>query len=237
MIYAFKKGDKSQTLEEHIDECLKALSEIKKTKLWLDEFDEVFVERVIVFHDIGKVVYQKDSDELSFPGHEFVSAYVFWKVFEEEFINVYEKRVQEQELLYLFPIIFHHHAMKMKNRLEKLKKIQIRINDEVLHELAEILENYADKRCVLNVVDVLKNLDMNAAAEKVKDIISEIWHAFHGSFAKKALRLLLIAVICDYEGSKNRSTHTVFGSVVEDFLKVLICARTHCSDIIADTQA
>ncbi len=213
MIYAFKKrGVRPQTLEEHVNECLKALNELINTKLWSDDFNYDFVKKVIIFHDVGKVAFQRECEELSFTGHEFISAYVFWKVFEDELIG-------KDKLLYTFPIIFHHHAMGVRRRLEKLKNFSIRVDENVLDELAESLEEFVEAEYVSKTLDVLGNVDTNAVVDNVRNMINEIWDNFHGYFAKNALKLLLITIICDYEGSKKRGVRTSFGRVVEDFLK------------------
>ncbi len=213
MIYAFKKrGAKSQTLEEHINECLKALKRLENSKLWSDDFNYEFVKRVIVFHDVGKVAFQRECEELSFTGHEFISAYVFWKVFEDELTG-------KDKLLYTFPIIFHHHAMHVKQRLERLKNFRIRINGNVLDELAKTLEKFVESKYVSRTVDVLRDVNTNAVVDNVYNMINDIWYEFHGNFAKNALKLLLITIICDYKGSKKRGIQTSFGKVVEEFLE------------------
>jgi len=210
MIYAFKRGNRSQTLKEHVNECLKALKKLENSKLWSDDFSCELVESVIVFHDVGKVAFQRKCEELSFTGHEFISTYVFWKVFEDELIG-------RDKLLYTFPIIFHHHAMYVKRRLKRLKEFRIRINENILDELAKILEEFVESKYISRTVDVLRNVNTNAVVDNVHNMINDIWYEFHGNFAKSALKLLLITIICDYEGSKKRGVQTGFGKVVGEF--------------------
>ena len=38
-------------------------------------------------------------------------------------------------------------------------------------------------------------------------------------FARKCLQLLLILIICDYEGAKSRGKPTSFGSLIEEVVK------------------
>jgi len=224
MIYAFKKGDTYQTLDEHINECLKTLKKIENSKLWSNDFNYKFVRRVVIFHDVGKVAFQKEYGDLSFVGHEFISAYVFWEVFEDELIG-------KDKLLYTFPIIFHHHAMRIKSgkskgRLERLKDIQIIICENTLEELSKILKNFVESKYVSRTVDALRNINTSTVVDNICEMIDEIWRTFHGNFAKNALKLLLITIICDYEGSKNRGIQTSFGKVVEDFFKYSLLQRS-----------
>jgi len=221
MIYAFKKGDRVQTLDEHIEKCLNTLSKIRNSKLWHEDFDYELVKKVIVFHDIGKVFYQRDSDSLSFTGHEFISAYIFWKVFGESLTE------ENLELMYLFPIIFHHHAMKIrgrggrKGRLDALKTTSIvSPNSEIIHELEKILEKYTSQNYVTITINVLRSLETLKVVNLINKKIDAIWRKFHQEFAKKSLRLLLIMIICDYEGSKDRGTPTSFGKIIEGILKL-----------------
>ena len=82
-----------QTLKEHIDKALKALDEVKNSKIWkyavkLFEGDEHLVEEylkiIILLHDIGKIFYQanifldkkKGVKYLNFKGHEYFSTYL-----------------------------------------------------------------------------------------------------------------------------------------------------------------
>ncbi len=208
MIYAFRRGNFSQSLEEHIDDCLKAFYELKNTRLWSNDLSETFTRRVIVFHDVGKVLYQ---NRLSFSGHEFASAYVFWKVFEREL-------GEKDELLYLFPIIFHHHAMNVKKRLERFKKMSFApMSEETLEELRELIKRYESDEIAEKTVEALGKLNALQVAVKVRGKIEQIWRVFYGNFARKALRLLLITVICDYIGAKSRGAPTSFGRVLSEF--------------------
>jgi CRISPR/Cas system-associated endonuclease Cas3-HD len=176
---------------------------------------------MIIYHDVGKIFYQNASEELSFPGHEFISAYIFWKVFDKE--------LNDMDILYMFPIIFHHHSMGIKKRLEELERRELsKPNDELLQELREILAeyieySYAEK--TINVIENLKSLPQEKIKErisKIEDKISTIWRNFHGAFARNALKLLLIMILCDYEGSKDRGkSKWIFGEVLEEFFLIL----------------
>ncbi len=217
MIYAFKKKGIEQTLEEHIESCLEMFERIRDTRLWRNlNIDEHFAEYMIIYHDIGKVFYQKNVEELSFPGHEFISAYVFWKVFERDLSS------KREELIFLAPIIYHHHAMGVKIRLEDLnKRIITKPNDNILDELERILAKYLDESIASETIDVIRSIKISKVKVKVKSKIDEIWREFHGEFARKFLHLLMVLIACDYEGSKGRGKTTGFGKVVEEFVGLL----------------
>lgn len=216
MIYAFKKKGIEQTLEDHIELCLETFERIKGTRLWRNlNLDERLVRYMIIYHDIGKVLYQRYAEELSFPGHEFISAYVFWKVFGRNLSK-------EEELMLLAPIIYHHHAMGVKKRLEDLNERKItKPNDEILNELEDILAKYLDRIIVSETIDAIRSIEILKVKRKIRDKIDEIWRKFHGEFARKFLGLLMILIVCDYEGSKNRGKTTGFGKIVEEFLGLL----------------
>ena len=216
MIYAFKRKGIEQTLDEHIELCLEAFEKIKDTRFWKNlNLDDHIVKSMIVYHDIGKVFYQRDSKDLSFFGHEFISAYVFWKVFGKAL-------PKEIELTLLAPIIYHHHAMGVKKRLKDLdeKKI-IKPDDEILNELKGILIKYLNKEIVSETIKVMKSIEILKVKRKIENKINEIWLEFHGEFARKFLSLLMILIVCDYEGSKSRNKITGFGMIVEEFFNLL----------------
>ncbi len=213
MIYAFRSGSRSQTLDEHIRGCVETFNELRNSKLWHSNLSEELAMAALVLHDVGKVFYQRDGD-LSFTGHEFISAYVFWKAFGREL-------PKREELLYTFPIIFHHHAMGVKGRLERLRSYPtVQPSSADLEELSEILAGYMTEDRVNAVVEAIETLRIQSVVDKIRNKIDEIWNVFHGRFARDALRLLLVMIVCDYEGSKGRGASTRFGDVIAEVLRL-----------------
>jgi|GEM_PF-5718125 len=217
MIYAYKEAYQQQSLQEHIDKCLEALKGLLASPLGAD-FDQENVRMVVVYHDIGKVFYQRQADHLVFTGHEFISAYIFWKVF--------ERKLGHDDVLYMFPIIFHHHSMGIQKRLQRMENYPNvgRPSEELLQELETMLSKYVqDWSIIRETIQAIEKFDITASLGKVKQKIEEIWKKFHGVFARNALRLLLIIMLCDYEGSKDRGEDQakwLFGKVLEEFFQI-----------------
>jgi CRISPR/Cas system-associated endonuclease Cas3-HD len=223
MIYAYKEGAYQQSLQEHIDKCLEALKGLVVSPLWSVDFDQGNVRMVLVYHDIGKIFYQKQKQDLIFTGHEFISAYIFWKVF--------ERKLERNDILYMFPIIFHHHSMGIQRRLQRVENdLNLsKPSNELLQELETmLLDKYIqDESIVRETIGAIEKFDITTSLRKVKqkieEKINEIWREFHGTFARNALRLLLITILCDYEGSKDRgksSAEWIFGEVLEEFFQI-----------------
>lgn len=225
MIYAFKTGENFQTLDKHIELCLKTLDKIRNSKLWRRDFNYELVKMMVVYHDIGKVFYQQSNvNKLSFTGHEFISAYIFNKILEYKLISEEVHGLfKEEKLLYLYPIIFHHHSMRVRERVEKLSKVRlIQPNRTQLEELRTMLNNYLDGEYTEYTIEIIKSLRIVRVLSFMNDeergIFNRIFRKFHGGFARRCLQLLLILIVCDYEGAKSRGKPTSFGKIVEEFL-------------------
>ena len=146
-VYAYysrtDKGLKKQSLEDHIEESLKAFeNEIKDTKVWRCyvnscEHDERIVEKwmkfAITFHDIGKMFYQGNfrhyngKTYLNFTGHEFFSTFLADKFLNIWLKNDVENRIEEfRDFRWIVcaSILYHHHAMGLKSR-ERLNVVKV----------------------------------------------------------------------------------------------------------------
>ena len=173
-IYAYLRGNRSQSLDKHIKLCLEAFEEIKETKIW-DAFRKIYndakvekyVKFAIIFHDFGKIFYQtnrysnkkENVEYLSFRGHEFFSTYLadkFLNLWLEKDISNRTDEYEDFRLLVYASILYHHHAMGLKSR-EKVDEIRVcRNHDEykkILNRSGEILKYYL-KNFGDNVVDL-----------------------------------------------------------------------------------
>lgn len=186
-IYAFLRGrveevDKflkgmpakveKQTLKEHVSKALKALDEMRDSKIWryavkIFEGDEDLMNEhlrlIILFHDIGKVFYQANFrfDEkrglkyLNFKGHEYFSTYLadeyLWRS------NISYKGVDRETIL--STILYHHHAMGLKDR-GKVRELRVCKDREeyggMCKALGEILEKHG--LLVSDFLQYLRNL-------------------------------------------------------------------------------
>ncbi len=174
LVDRYLRGEKSlriskQTLGEHIEESLKAIEKIKDGKLWsfyvntltdgkeLKNYDEETFEKwlkfAVIFHDIGKVFYQRnfgfDKDEdvkyLNFRGHEFFSTYLA-----DIFIDLWLERDLESRLnefkdfrwIVCSSILYHHHAMGLKSRerLDEIRVCKLEEYDSIINEVNRIFK-------------------------------------------------------------------------------------------------
>lgn len=238
-----------ETLYEHINEALKIVQGIEESKIGkyvctafpkIRNFSEL-VKLTIVFHDVGKVFYQKDINEIrehaSFLGHEFFSAYMFREFcWSNEIINSKKTFEIDIEKPITFAIVFHHHAMDVK-RIEFLKQEHININKgaglfEALLENVEPFLNVKYKNSFaksLNTVrERLKNesLVIPHIKREAENIVGDIWKEIWLDRDKKKFSLILldILLVADNIAAKNRRGHSIstFTQTLTDFYDLYI---------------
>jgi len=236
MIYARKSEEFEQVLEEHIEECLKALEELKNTRFWkLIRENEVELRTAIVFHDSGKIFYQKNfkKGKLSFEGHEICSAHIL-----DTFAWHYKKYAKEISDLSTAAVLYHHHAMGVKKRANNLRKIKLKFSnqkefEEILAEHEKILLKHLrffEPKAVEKALDDMKsNLRKFFTDNRVntvrivsvcEEIISRVWERFQKDvdFRKKMIALTTALVVCDYRGVKGKRTE--FGGIIDEFVEL-----------------
>jgi len=240
-----------QTLKEHVDKALNALDEVKDSKIWkytvkLFESDKDSVEEhlrmILAFHDIGKIFYQanisldkeKGVKYLKFKGHEYFSTYLA----DEYFFRLEDCGLDR--LLILSAILYHHHAMGLKERgkirelrvckTEKEYDVMCKIVGNILRshglqvkEFLRYLKSLKDKLEYKNNTLVLKQKFVNDVYREVDEINREIWRLFIRSkmFRKRMLVFTIILQICDYKGSEGRTKKSPkFYSVLREFIEL-----------------
>ena len=237
-----------QTLKEHVDKALKALDEVKDSRIWkytvkLFEGDEHLVEEylkiIILFHDIGKIFHQanifldkeKGIKYLNFKGHEYFSTYLA-----DEYLRLEDCRLDR--LLILSAILYHHHAMGLKER-GKIRELRVCKTkgeyDVICKTVGNILRSYGLRvneflRYLRNVelenknkIFVLKQRFVNNVYKEVDGINREIWNNFirDRTFRRKLLIFTVILQICDYKGSKGRTRNPPkFYNVLKEFIEL-----------------
>jgi CRISPR-associated endonuclease Cas3-HD len=247
MIYARKSEKLEQSLEEHIRQCLKALEDLKNTRFWkIIGAAELELRTAIVFHDSGKIFYQKNlrKGKLSFSGHEIFSAYIL-----KRFLWHYRKHAKTSDLelrcswgdLSIAAVLYHHHAMGVKKRVESLRKNELRFSsqkefEEILAEHGEILLKnleFLESEAVKLALEML-NSDLRRflADGRVKtadiayesdDIIKRTWECFQKDvyFRKMMIALTTALVICDYRGVREENGgKRGFEKIVDDFIEL-----------------
>mgnify|MGYP000411290010 CR=1 FL=1 len=157
-----------EKLVDHIDECMRILSSFDDSRIhkylvkmpckWSIKPSDA-IRLLVVFHDVGKVFYQKDYeyDEkrnvkyLSFKGHEFLSFYIFNK-----FSYEIEKYHTDSNIILSacsFSILFHHHAMNPEQRRKVRMKCDITLEDLKINELKNMLTRFLKNEWELNALD------------------------------------------------------------------------------------
>ena len=235
-----------QTLREHVDKALKALDELKEGKIWryavkLFEGDEDLVEEhlrtIVLFHDIGKIFYQanlsldkeKGVKYLNFRGHEYFSTYLA-----DEYLLLEDRGLSRN--LILSTILYHHHAMGLKERgrIRELRVCKSKEEYDVMCRIVgDILRSYG-----LHVNEFLRYLRslklenrsgilifnrVNDVYREVGNINKEIWNLFvrDKAFRKKMLTFTVILQICDYKSSESRTKKSPkFYTVLREFAEL-----------------
>jgi CRISPR-associated HD domain protein len=226
-----------ETLNEHINLCLEFFKKFEETRFWKSiniSLKEEYVKFAIIYHDVGKIFYQKhlirDKEKgieyLSFRGHEFISTWMLKRVLEKRIKKLIlegldEKTVADIELLSKsaqFAVLYHHHAMDIKERLNELDMINIR---EFTEEEYQILSKEFSSVYKIKLEDIDPSFnnflcnknEMNKKLKEIKfnveNINSEIWRIYNTKpFNKKVMLTFLLALIyVDYKASKTSRSH------------------------------
>jgi CRISPR-associated endonuclease Cas3-HD len=247
LVDRYLRGEKSlriskQTLGEHIGESLKAIEEIKDGKLWsfyvntltdrkgFKNYDEETFEKwlkfAVIFHDIGKVFYQRnfkpstnDVIYINFRGHEFFSTYLV-----DIFLNLWLERDLENRLnefkdfrwIVCSSILYHHHAMGLKSR-ERLDEIRVCKPEEyesIIKEIDKIFRETA-------------KLDKLFGVDAIESFIGELMK-FKSKFRKNDGYILdkrFISEVFRYIDDLNARIWTEFVKN-KDFRKLMILTTT-----------
>ncbi|MDK2876265.1 MAG: CRISPR-associated endonuclease Cas3-HD [Archaeoglobaceae archaeon] len=243
MIYARKSEEFEQSLEEHIEECLKSLEELKNTRFWrIVSKAELDLKVATIFHDSGKIFYQNNlkKGKLSFSGHEVFSAYIL-----DRFIwhyGKFEKNLRISDLLSAAAVLYHHHAMGVKSRLGNLRKLELKFSKQeefkkILAEHEEIMLKNLEFLGLEGVERALKcvnsDLEKFVVGGRVKSskmifefeglnkgLNKRIWDKFQkdANFRKMMVATTTALVVCDYRGAKGKKTE--FSKVVDEFVEL-----------------
>jgi len=231
-----------ETLAEHIDEMLKILKNFSESKInrylqktfpMLKNFSEI-VKLAVVFHDVGKVFYQKDpkniTKNLSFMGHEFLSSLIFneFQKNSENLIDSHENFGVDAASLIKFSILFHHHAMCIRDRKKFTTLIDLNIEGglKLFPSLIKCLIKFlgkGDVEALKNALkydveskDIIANLQ-RCSDEDLRTVWREVWVS--GFKRKIALSLLDILITTDnLAANKKRGPNTtIFHEALRQF--------------------
>ncbi|MEM3713942.1 MAG: hypothetical protein QXF82_03225 [Nitrososphaeria archaeon] len=243
--YYFKEKDSvvEETLHEHIENALDTIKNIENSKIGgyihknfpsIKNFYQIS-KMSIIFHDLGKVFYQKEPDKikeyLSFKGHEFLSTFIFKK------FNDFNKKLWDSNEIFgidivdpiKFAILFHHHAMGIHRREEMLRELPINnlIQSRVLFKLLiEDVENFLEpedrtpfKKAledIKNNISFLANI-IREAQNELRNVWRNVWNNKNNKIF--SLILLNILIVTDNIGaSKKRGpSQSIFHQSINDF--------------------
>lgn len=192
----------------------------------------------IIFHDTGKIFYQRAYREidgkryLSFRGHEYFSAYFFEKFKRELVEDGVQKSKELRQFEYYgactFAILYHHHAMGLRRRKTGIYvssynlKCSIEFMDD-LERLSTFLpenEVYVFSKMIVTIKNEVNNPRFKA--EVLESIETEkLWRNYVSKpfFKKLSLALLSILLTADYLAAKktrgNRKSR--FHEVLEEY--------------------
>ena len=232
-IYSYKSHKAQELFGDHIRVALELINENSWLIRYAKKIDANIYEKTklaIIFHDIGKIFYQNNYGPrgLSFIGHEILSAVIFNKIV---------KNIKTDYDTITFAILYHHHAMPIEKRIQKILYIKEPKNlDKILTTTCKIFQTILEKnglqalvKPLENVLNNIKNqakngfkqflLCVKTEAKSLKTHIKEKYFR-NRAFRKIALILLQILVVTDYiTARKNRkdTLDTTFSRAIQDF--------------------
>ena len=251
-VLSYKDDRNEELLKEHIEEGLKLINDAKESKgiKFGEKIFEKYKEKSLkkdykyieclklawIFHDLGKVFYQKpNAKRLIFVGHEILSTFLFKK-----FLSL----IYQYDMDFaLFSVLYHHHAMNLKNR-----EIKMYIDNEsyecayeifkgnYFEKIYNILTNYnlnkysqAFNDTINEVGKFLEEYDMSIFVSNVKNnvryVSEELWKRYisgtEHEFKKLSLLTTSILNCLDYEVSKQKRKYSrsIFSEVSKEYIK------------------
>ncbi|HDI10322.1 MAG TPA: HD domain-containing protein [Euryarchaeota archaeon] len=250
--YRSRGKEVKESLKKHIESGLELIGNISGSRLMragtriCEDFQNL-LKISFVFHDIGKVFYQRNLRErngteyLSFRGHEYFSAYIL----DSCLIELIKEGVKENIWnSTTFSVLYHHHAMNLSLRWPRVSEHSIRLGFEKLESLRNVLNEIWDKFNLESVIKfkivggTLDNLSklvdgigndgyklFQAEVRRVVDdeVDSKLWLEFATTPKLRKLYLLSLQslVAVDYIASLWRGGgRGVFQGVIDEFWKL-----------------
>lgn len=249
-VYAYYSNNTQyETLRDHIREALKVAEKMERVSNYgfkLSKNFPLILKLSIILHDSGKVVFNQyffnPNRELSFRGHEFVSAWFAYNLGEVVEKSISKPSRSEWDVI-AFSIINHHHPMQIFDRCRALyeetfsryiineETIDLFIKeteiDEILkdEELREILEFFKND----SFLEKIRGHSLKTIAEYVcgdYGLYSNLWRRVWFNAEPKIRQLFLLneqaLVAADYySASINRGeAKSEFGRATLQFVKL-----------------
>ncbi len=223
---------KEEMLRDHIESALEVVRDVEKSKmgrytkkLGFSDFDRA-IRLSVIFHDSGKVFYQRPWRRMSFRGHEYFSTLIT-----DYFFNELKKleigKIENLEIMQntcIFAIFFHHHAMNVRLRTPKVdgRDVEngIKMFGELHRDVASMLNSSEIEALdrALRLIAERKSGIANSTKRYVEDVVREVWFNLNKDAKLKRLAYMnLNALIV----SDNISAHNNRGGKKTRFLRVM----------------
>lgn len=213
VVYSFYNPEegKMETLKDHILTALEAFnagSRLVKVGEKLNKNFYKILRYSIIFHDFGKILFNQymydPSKRLDFSGHEIISCYV---------TNVYLMKTPEavhnftdkDRKIIMLAVLFHHHPMKVMERLQRLRRMGNVIIDsktfEIFYQEAKELEDIRPTSIKINVSinDIVR--EMNGPWGLIRELWKDIWMSSSSDVKKTFLLIIQGLVSADYSSA------------------------------------
>jgi len=240
-----------ETLDEHISKALSVINNLIKSpisrymhRIGINDSLKFFnmAKLSIIFHDVGKVFYQRDLSEvqeyINFSGHEFFSTYIY-KEFHKYCYKLYMKEFISIEIPIEFSIFYHHHAMDINKREKLLKEKNINTNKGIylLNSLTENLspflkEEISSKDFKIFINNLEENLKKNrnnliaSIRMEVEEIEKQIWKTIisDNKIKKISYVLLTVLLVADNIAAQEKRSHLtdVYHTALNDFYNLYL---------------
>ncbi len=257
-------GRRPEYLGDHVGEMIRLLGEESKTlvygELLFDRYKELLAEKgvrikydyknilctAIVFHDIGKALYQervinalRHSKYVSFAGHEVFSALLLDRLAKKLSREKPEQHSAEALIPAVFAVLYHHHSLILDRRIDRLQYVIKTMDADKIDSIARMIYGELSG---FKVTGVLVNELLNLVGEEIRssadamrasslrhlvNMLDENLKRIIASgkkkyvILKKIMYLTLSALIAlDYEAARRRrgGTPTLFGRICGEWL-------------------
>ena len=257
--YERRGGAQKELLSEHVEGGLAALEELGVSRLGLyaaqlgfGRFTELS-RLAVILHDIGKAFYQwnirslEDTRYLSFQGHEWLSAYVTKRFFQEMVRTLGSENVYttEEEDAVFFAVLYHHHALEVKSRRRGLEQVANRLGRKLSKDPGLAMSIRRDVEGLKTLAGTLASPHRDIFAEVVDRVAGEfsrhrekylglvlsdaeererlVWRRIQGNIRLKRLSYILLNVLvaADYMAARKRGgSRSVFYRSIYEFWRL-----------------
>jgi len=241
--YYREKDNSKELLIDHISYALEIAKRGESSKLFrfaegiAHDFDfKKAVRLAIVFHDSGKIFYQrvkgkKGSRYISFRGHEYFSTYIFSK-FAKNLARIDENFRRNDMLKFActFSIFFHHHAMNVRLRKPDIRDEDVELGLTLLETFEKEVRRFLNhkeiealRKSVNEIKGVKTNNLMMDLEGYINNQINAIWREMmkQGTLKKISYLSLITLITVDYlSAQQNRKTgKSIFNRVLNEFYR------------------